>query len=174
MSLRGRNIRSEKVTTNYTLLTKQLEALLAGESDPLANSANLVGLLFAAIPDINWLGIYVLRGNELVLGPFQGKPACVRIPLGQGVCGTAAQQMSSLLVADVHDFSGHIACDPASVSEVVIPLVSAGRVIGVLDVDSPLQDRFSSADQKGLELLCARFIQLLESKRKQTDLRNFI
>ena len=162
------------MTTNYTLLTKQLEALLEGESDTLANSANLVGLLFAEIPDINWLGIYVLRGNELVLGPFQGKPACVRIPLGQGVCGTAAQQMSSLLVADVHDFNGHIACDPASVSEVVVPLVSAGRVIGVLDVDSPLQDRFSSADQKGLELLCERFIQLLESKRKRLDLQNFI
>jgi GAF domain-containing protein len=160
------------VTTDYDLLTKQLEALLEGESDLLANSANLVGLLFAAIPDINWLGIYVLRGDELVLGPFQGKPACVRIPLGQGVCGTAAQQKSSLLVADVHEFSGHIVCDPASVAEVVVPLVSAGRVIGVLDVDSPLKNRFSSADQKGLEFLCTRFVQLLESK--QTDLQNFI
>jgi GAF domain-containing protein len=160
------------VTVNYTLLTRQLEALVEDEADLLANSANLVGLLFAEIPDINWLGIYVLRGSELVLGPFQGKPACVRIPLGQGVCGTAAQRMESQLVADVNNFSGHITCDPASVSEVVVPLISAGQVIGVLDVDSPLQGRFSADDQLGLELLCKRFVQLLESK--QTNLQNFI
>lgn len=160
------------MTVNYTLLTRQLEALVEDEADLLANSANLVGLLFAAIPDINWLGIYVLRGSELVLGPFQGKPACVRIPLGQGVCGTAAQRMESQLVADVNNFSGHITCDPASVSEVVVPLISAGQVIGVLDVDSPLQSRFSADDQHGLELLCERFVQLLEDKR--ADLQNFI
>jgi len=160
------------VTVNYTLLTRQLEALVEDEADLLANSANLVGLLFAEIPDINWLGIYVLRGSELVLGPFQGKPACVRIPLGQGVCGTAAQRMESQLVADVNNFSGHISCDPASVSEVVVPLISAGQVIGVLDVDSPLQGRFSADDQHGLELLCERFVQLLENKR--ADLQNFI
>lgn len=157
---------------NYTLLTRQLEALVEDEADLLANSANLVGLLFTEIPDINWLGVYVLRGSELVLGPFQGKPACVRIPLGQGVCGTAAQRMESQLVADVNNFSGHISCDPASVSEVVVPLISAGQVIGVLDVDSPLRGRFSVDDQQGLELLCERFVQLLESK--QTNLQNFI
>ena len=160
------------MTINYTLLTRQLEGLLEDESDLLANSANLVGLLFAEIPHINWLGIYVLRGNELVLGPFQGKPACVRIPLGQGVCGTAAQRMESLLVEDVHDFDGHISCDPASVSEVVVPLVSAGKVIGVLDVDSPQQGRFTADDQHGLELVCERFVQLLEKRR--TDLKEFI
>jgi len=160
------------VTVNYTLLTRQLEALVEDEADLLANSANLVGLLFTEIPDINWLGVYVLRGSELVLGPFQGKPACVRIPLGQGVCGTAAQRMESQLVADVNNFSGHISCDPASVSEVVVPLISAGQVIGVLDVDSPLRGRFSVDDQQGLELLCERFVQLLESK--QTNLQNFI
>ncbi|RLA23078.1 MAG: GAF domain-containing protein [Gammaproteobacteria bacterium] len=160
------------MTVNYKLLTRQLEALVEDEADLLANSANLVGLLFAEIPDINWLGIYVLRGSELVLGPFQGKPACVRIPLGQGVCGTAAQRMESQLVADVNNFSGHISCDPASVSEVVVPLISAGQVIGVLDVDSPLQGRFSADDQHGLELLCERFVQLLENKR--ADLQNFI
>ena len=160
------------MTVNYTLLTRQLEALVEDEPDLLANSANLVGLLFAEIPDINWLGIYVLRGSELVLGPFQGKPACVRIPLGQGVCGTAAKRMESQLVADVNNFSGHITCDPASVSEVVVPLISAGQVIGVLDIDSPLQGRFSADDQHGLELLCERFVQLLENKR--ADLQNFI
>jgi L-methionine (R)-S-oxide reductase len=160
------------VNIDYTLLTRQLEGLLEDEPDLLANSANLVGLLFAEIPHINWLGIYVLRGNELVLGPFQGKPACVRIPLGQGVCGTAAQRMESLLVEDVHDFDGHISCDPASVSEVVVPLVSAGKVIGVLDIDSPQQGRFTADDQHGLELVCERFVQLLEKRR--TDLKEFI
>jgi L-methionine (R)-S-oxide reductase len=160
------------VNINYTLLTRQLEGLLEDESDLLANSANLVGLLFAEIPHINWLGIYVLRGNELVLGPFQGNPACVRIPLGQGVCGTAAQRMESQLVENVHDFDGHISCDPASVSEVVVPLVSAGKVIGVLDVDSPQQGRFTADDQHGLELVCERFVQLLEKRR--TDLKEFI
>lgn len=160
------------MTINYTLLTRQLEGLLEDESDLLANSANLVGLLFAEIPHINWLGIYVLRGNELVLGPFQGNPACVRIPLGQGVCGTAAQRMESILVENVHDFDGHISCDPASVSEVVVPLVSAGKVIGVLDVDSPEKGRFTADDQHGLELVCERFVQLLEKRR--TDLKEFI
>lgn len=164
--------RSEKVTVNYELLARQLDALLADETDLLANSANLVGLLFGEIPRINWLGIYVLRGSELVLGPFQGKPACVRIPLGQGVCGRAAQRMESLLVADVNEFSGHISCDPASVSELVVPLISAGRVIGVLDVDSPHKRRFSSDDQRGLELVCACFVRLLE--RQRDDLQNFI
>jgi len=160
------------VTVNYELLTRQLEALLEDEPDLLANSANLVGLLFAEIPRLNWLGIYVLRGNELVLGPFQGSPACVRIPLGQGVCGTAAQRMESVLVEDIHKFDGHIACDPASVSELVVPLVSAGKVIGVLDLDSPQRGRFTAADQHGVELLCERFVHLLE--RGKTDLQDFI
>lgn len=160
------------VNYDYELLTRQLEALLEDEPDLLANSANLVGLLFAEIPRLNWLGIYVLRGNELVLGPYQGSPACVRIPLGQGVCGTAAQRMESVLVEDVHKFDGHIACDPASVSELVVPLVSAGKVIGVLDLDSPQRGRFTAADQHGLELLCERFVHLLE--RRKTDLQEFI
>lgn len=160
------------MTVNYPLLTRQLEALLEDEPDLLANSANLVGLLFAEIPRINWLGIYVLRGNELVLGPFQGKPACGRIPLGQGVCGTAAERAESLLVDDVNQFKGHIVCDSASASEVVVPLLAAGRVIGVLDIDSPQHGRFNADDQRGLELLCERFVQLLESKK--ADLQEFI
>ena len=160
------------MTVSYPLLTRQLEALLEDEPDLLANSANLVALLFAEIPHINWLGIYVLRGNELVLGPFQGKPACVRIPLGQGVCGTAAARAESLLVDDVNEFKGHIVCDSASVSEVVVPLLASGRVIGVLDIDSPQRGRFSADDQHGLEQLCERFVQLLESK--SSDLQEFI
>lgn len=149
------------MNTDYALLQKQLEALLGGESDPLANSANLVGLLFAEIPRINWLGIYVLRGEELVLGPFQGLPACVRIPLGKGVCGSAAQQSKTLRIDNVNDFSGHIACDPASVSELVVPLVFADRLIGVLDVDSAELARFTANDQRGLEMICERFMGLL-------------
>ena len=148
--------------TDYHLLRKQVEALLGAESDPLANSANFVALLYRTIDAINWAGIYVLRGDELVLGPFQGKPACVRIPLGQGVCGTAAQCRTSLRVADVHAFDGHIACDADSNSELVVPLTVNGALVGVLDIDSPLLDRFSAADQQGIELLCAAYAGRLE------------
>ncbi|MCH8072027.1 MAG: GAF domain-containing protein [Proteobacteria bacterium] len=146
---------------DYQSLNDQLAALLAGEKDALANSANFVGLLYAGIPNVNWLGIYVLRGKELVLGPFQGLPACVRIPVGQGVCGTAAEKRETLRVGDVHEFAGHIVCDPESRSEVVVPLLIHGELIGVLDIDSPQPSRFSEVDQSGVELLCDTFLQSL-------------
>ena len=136
---------------DYRLLQSQLSALLAGESDPLANASNFVALLKTALHDVNWLGIYVLRGDELVLGPFQGLPACVRIPLGKGVCGTAAAKLTTLRVDDVHAFPGHIACDAASRSELVVPLLVDSALVGVLDIDSPSLARFSAADQKGVE-----------------------
>jgi len=153
---------------DYLALNEQLVAILAGESDPLANAANFVGLLFGEIAAINWLGIYVLRGDELVLGPFQGRPACVRIPLGRGACGTAAEKQQTLRVADVHAFDGHIACDVASRSEIVVPLVANGRLLGVLDIDSPHTDRFSEADQQGIENLCATFVRALERNELRT------
>jgi len=149
------------MSVDYQSLNSQLAALIADEKDALANSANFVGLLYAGIPDINWLGLYVLRDQELVVGPFQGLPACVRIPLGQGVCGTAAEQMETLRVDDVHDFAGHIVCDPESRSEIVVPLSIQGELIGVLDIDSPKPSRFSAADQLGVELLCKTFVQSL-------------
>ena len=145
---------------DYKLLQSQLSALLADESDPLANASNFVALLNTAIDDVNWLGIYVLRGNELVLGPFQGPPACVRLPVGNGVCGTAAEKLQTLRVEDVHDFPGHIACDAASRSELVVPLIVDGRLVGVLDIDSPSVGRFSAADQTGIEGLCAAYCAL--------------
>lgn len=151
------------MSVDFESLNSQLAALLAGETDALANSANFVGLLYGGISDINWLGIYVLRDNELVLGPFQGLPACVRIPLGQGVCGTAAENNATVRVDDVHAFAGHIVCDPESRSEVVVPLSVHGKLIGVLDIDSPLTGRFSDADQAGVELLCETFVQKLEN-----------
>ena len=160
------------MTVNYELLDKQLEALIGDETDLLAASANFVGLLFSEIHDINWLGLYVLRDDELVLGPFQGLPACVHIPLGQGVCGTAASENRTIRVADVHAFAGHIACDPVSRSEVVVPLVANRKVFAVLDIDSPQEGRFSEEDQAGVELLCRRFVRRLSSIR--TDLQNFI
>ena len=145
---------------DYKLLQSQLSALLADESDPLAYASNFVALLNTAIDDVNWLGIYVLRGNELVLGPFQGPPACVRLPVGNGVCGTAAEKLQTLRVEDVHDFPGHIACDAASRSELVVPLIVDGRLVGVLDIDSPSVGRFSAADQTGIEGLCAAYCAL--------------
>jgi GAF domain-containing protein len=146
---------------NFALLEKQLRALVDGEPDPLANTANFVGLLRDAIPEINWVGVYVLRGAELVLGPFQGKPACVRLPLGTGVCGTAASRLETLRVADVHEFPGHIACDPVSRSEIVVPLKLGEELAGVLDVDSPVADRFAESDQRGIEMLCRTFMATL-------------
>lgn len=142
---------------DYTLLQSQLLALLDDETDSLANASNFVALLNSALDDINWLGIYVLRGDELVLGPFQGLPACVRIPLGKGVCGTAAARRESIRVQDVHEFPGHIACDAASRSELVVPLIVADQLVGVLDIDSPSLDRFSAADQEGIEAICDAF-----------------
>jgi GAF domain-containing protein len=148
--------------TDYRLLESQLVALLGDERDALANSSNFVGLLYNAIDDINWLGIYVLRGEELVLGPYQGQTACVRIPLGNGVCGTSAATQKTQRVPDVHAFPGHIACDVASRSEIVVPLFVDERLIGVLDIDSPSPDRFSAADQHGIESLCRAFCAKLK------------
>ncbi len=132
--------------------------LLAGEADPIANAANAAAVLWQYLPRINWAGFYFLRGETLVLGPFQGKPACVRIPLGQGVCGTAAARRETLVVPDVHDFPGHIACDAASRSEIVVPLLRAGAVLGVLDIDSPEPDRFTQADRAGCERVAAAWL----------------
>jgi L-methionine (R)-S-oxide reductase len=142
----------------YDDLAAQLAALLDGEDDPVANAANAAALIYHGLPDLNWAGFYFSRGGELVLGPFQGKPACVRIPWGKGVCGSAATRAEALIVPDVHDFPGHIACDPASRSELVVPLISAGQVIGVLDLDSPLPGRFDEADRAGCERLVAILI----------------
>jgi len=135
----------------YGALSKSLESLLEGETDALANLANASGLLADALERINWCGFYLLRGEELVLGPFQGKPACVRIALGKGVCGTAAQRRETLVVPDVNAFPGHIACDAASRSEIVVPILQDGRLRGVLDVDSPETGRFDEEDRRGLE-----------------------
>jgi len=151
---------------DYNLLDAQLRALLADEPDPLACASNFVALMYNALPDINWLGIYVLRGDELVLGPFQGKPACVHIPLGRGVCGTAAATLETQRIADVHSFEGHIVCDPESRSEVVVPLLSNAELIGVLDIDSPTPDRFSLDDQRGIEQLCASFCEIQDARKR--------
>ena len=159
-------------SVDYELLSKQLVALMSAESDALANSANFTGLLYNAISNINWLGIYVLRGDELVLGPFQGKPACVRLPLGTGVCGNAAKKQQTLRIEDVHEFDGHIACDSASRSEIVVPLISSGTLLGVLDVDSPDIGRFSEVDQSGIENLCTTFVEQLGLR--EMDRREFI
>ncbi|MET0240300.1 MAG: GAF domain-containing protein [Sphingobium sp.] len=130
-------------------------ALVEGERDPIANMANVAALIWQYLPDLNWAGFYRLVEGELVLGPFQGKPACIRIALGKGVCGTAAASGATVLVEDVHTFPGHIACDAASASEIVVPVFAGGRLIGVLDLDSPLPARFDAADQAGLEALVA-------------------
>jgi L-methionine (R)-S-oxide reductase len=135
----------------YKDLAASLEALLHGETDALANLSNAAGLLGTTLEGINWCGFYLLRGGELVLGPFQGKPACVRIPLGKGVCGTAALQRQTLVVPDVEMFPGHIACDAASRSEIVVPIVQNGELRGVLDVDAPELARFDEVDREGLE-----------------------
>ena len=145
--------------TLYAELEKALRALLAGERDFIANAANTAALLYHALPDVNWIGFYRLVGDELVLGPFQGKPACVRIPLGKGVCGTAAARCETVLVSNVHKFPGHIACDTASNSEIAVPLVKDGQLLGVLDLDSPKLNRFAAADQSGLERLVAVFVE---------------
>ena len=145
---------------DYSLLESQLIAIIGDETDTLANTSNFIALLYNAMPDINWLGIYVLRGEELVLGPFQGQPACVRIPVGKGVCGTAAATLTTQRVPDVHEFPGHIVCDAASRSEIVVPLTVDGEFAGVLDIDSPVLDRFSERDQAGIETLCETYCRL--------------
>ena len=145
-------------TEVYRELTTQLEAVLTGERDGLANAANTAALLFAGLGDVNWAGFYFLRGSELVLGPFQGKVACVRLQLGRGVCGTAAQRRATVVVPDVEKFPGHVACDHASRSEIVVPLLAAGRLIGVLDVDSPSLARFDATDAASLEKFAQLFL----------------
>ncbi|WP_028400787.1 GAF domain-containing protein [Ectobacillus panaciterrae] len=142
---------------NYELVIKQLDALLTGESNMIANLSNASALLNQFLEDINWVGFYLTEGTQLVLGPFQGLPACVRIPFGRGVCGTAAQTKTTQLIEDVHQFPGHIACDAASNSEIVVPMIKDGNIIGVLDIDSPSKGRFDEIDQKYLE----KFIETL-------------
>lgn len=143
----------------YAHLAAQLRSLLEGETDFIANAANFAALLFHSLPDLNWAGLYLLRDDELLLGPFQGQPACVRIALGKGVCGTAAEQRQTILVDNVHDFPGHIACDSASNSEIVVPLIKQERLLGVLDLDSPLLARFDNDDARGLNELAEIFVE---------------
>ena len=146
-------------TEFYQELCAQLASLLADERDLIANAANTAALIYHALPDLNWAGFYFLKGDELVLGPFQGKPACVRIPIGKGVCGAAAGQRRSIVVPDVQSFPGHIACDAASRSELVVPLFKNGSLAGVLDLDSPLPARFDEADRAGCENLAAELMK---------------
>jgi len=143
--------RGSTQTDRYRALIQELDGLLEGETDALANLSNASALLASSLDQINWCGFYLLRGEELVLGPFQGKPACVRIPMGRGVCGTAAQKQQSIIVRDVNTFPGHIACDPASRSEIVLPILFGGALRGVLDIDSPELNRFDEGDRTGLE-----------------------
>jgi L-methionine (R)-S-oxide reductase len=145
-------------TELYRDLGRQLASLIAGEPDRIANAANMAALLYHGLPDLNWAGFYFTHGPELVLGPFQGQPACVRIAWGNGVCGTAAARGETVLVPDVHEFPGHIACDPVSQSELVVPLIENGRVTGVLDLDSPRVGRFDDDDRAGCENLVSIFL----------------
>jgi L-methionine (R)-S-oxide reductase len=144
----------------YAELESSLRALLEGEPDFVACAANMAALLYWSLPQLNWAGFYLVepRSGDLVLGPFQGKPACVRIAIGQGVCGTAARQRATVIVEDVHAFPGHIACDSASSSEVVVPIMDGDRLVGVLDLDSPARGRFDAADARGLEALVRVFV----------------
>lgn len=143
-------------------IVSQARSLLSGEKDPIANAANLSALLYGALEDVNWVGFYFLREGELVVGPFQGKPACVRIQMGRGVCGTAAQSRTAVRVDDVDEFPGHIVCDAASRSEIVVPLVRNGELIGVLDIDSPVRSRFSEADQALLSQVAEIYLDSID------------
>jgi len=154
-------LETESKPALYDGLAEQARGLLAGERDRIANAANFAALIWHALPDINWCGFYFFDGTELVVGPFQGKPACVRIALGKGVCGTAAATRQTQVVDDVHAFAGHIACDSASRSEIVVPLVDGERLVGVWDVDSPKLERFDEEDRDGMERLCAIFMESL-------------
>jgi L-methionine (R)-S-oxide reductase len=149
-------------TDHYKSLTSQLYALLENERDFIANAANFSSLIFNALPELNWAGFYLYKGGELVLGPFQGKPACVRIAVGKGVCGASAQRMKTIVVENVHEFAGHIACDSASNSEIVVPMIKDGLLIGVLDLDSPAYARFDEDDKAGLENLVEIFLALTD------------
>ena len=138
----------------YELLAQQLSGLMEGEREMIPNLANMSALIFDALEDLNWAGFYLMKEGVLLLGPFQGKPACIRIPVGRGVCGTAAASLQTQRVYDVHQFPGHIACDGASNSEIVVPLMAGGVLVGVLDIDSPVIGRFDEEDQAGLEEMC--------------------
>lgn len=151
----------------YAQICAQLQNLLSEETNLIANAANTAALLFHSLPDVNWVGFYFANGDEeLIVGPFQGKPACVRIPFGKGVCGTAAATGESVIVPDVSDFPGHIACDPDSKSEIVVPLLNWGKVVGVLDLDSAIPNRFDEDDCEGLEAVAALFL----SSQGETDI----
>ncbi|HAW92542.1 MULTISPECIES: GAF domain-containing protein [unclassified Arsukibacterium] len=156
---------SSEKNSQYGLLLQQAQALIADETDVIANMANLSALLYNSLPDLNWAGFYIMRNDELVLGPFQGQVACVRIPVGKGVCGTAVATGQVQLVEDVHQFAGHIACDSASNSEIVLPVRFQQKIIAVLDIDSPLLSRFDSCDQQHLETL----VKLLEQRLTETQ-----
>ena len=150
----------------YQQLNDALRALIEGEPDWIANLANASSLVFHTLPDLNWAGFYLLKDDTLIVGPFQGRPACVRIPLGRGVCGTAAMERKSVVVPNVHEFAGHIACDSASNSEIVVPMIQGNRLVGVLDLDSPKFERFDDEDREGLEAFVA---VLLSSERRTAD-----
>ncbi|MEQ1754554.1 MAG: GAF domain-containing protein [Micropepsaceae bacterium] len=149
-------------TELYDELLRQTRGILEGERDLIANSANLSALIWQLVPDLNWAGFYFVKGRELVLGPFQGKPACVRIAIGKGVCGAAVSRRETVLVRDVHAFPGHIACDAASNSELVVPLIQNDKVFGVLDLDSPLVGRFDQSDQSGVERVVSTFVSMTD------------
>jgi L-methionine (R)-S-oxide reductase len=155
-------LRSDSKIACYAELKAELDALLSGEPDPTANAANAAAAIYYALDELNWAGFYFLRGSELVLGPFQGRPACVRIALGRGVCGTAAAECRSIMVPDVEAFPGHIACDTASRSELVVPLLGSAGLIGVLDLDSPVLARFDEADRVGCEALAEVVVRHLD------------
>ena len=157
---KARTLEGDKAA-QYAQLLAQAEGLMAGEPDRIANAANLSALLFNTLPDLNWAGFYLYDGTELVVGPFQGLPACVRIPLDKGVCGAAASTRQTQRVDDVHAFPGHIACDAASRSEIVIPLIKDGVLIGVLDIDSPEPGRFDADDQQGLEPIARAWLMAI-------------
>jgi len=168
--MNGSDIIMEEVAALYETLNSQLRALLDGERDFIANAANTAALIYHTLPDLNWAGFYILRGDELCLGPFQGKPACTRIAMGRGVCGTAAQRRATVVVEDVHRFPGHIACDNASNAEIVVPIIRQGRLIGVLDLDSPTVGRFNAQDQAGLEKLVETFVAAGEGEEEKDEL----
>lgn len=148
----------------YADLAIQLRSMLEGERNLIANAANFSALVYNALPDVNWTGFYFLHGDELILGPFQGIPACVRIPVGKGVCGLSAAQCDTIIVPNVHEFPGHIACDAASNSEIVVPVFDGQRLLGVLDLDSPTLERFDEQDAEGLNELVTIFVEACEGR----------
>jgi L-methionine (R)-S-oxide reductase len=154
---------SSSKAQHYEQIHRQLTELLRGETDLVANTANAAALLYSLLPDVNWVGVYLWRGDELVLGPFQGKPACTRIAAGKGVCGAAAQRGETVVVPDVNKFPGHIVCDTASQSEIVVPLVNWGKLVGVLDLDSASLNRFDEDDVEGLEIAASILLHSLDS-----------